>query len=209
MRPPVGSLPSGPIMRVGVLVHLVLRSENRVEDPGGVLDLETTSQPRFDLPPGCCRRPPFAWRAGGRRRSLAERRAAADFGLLVGLRGSTGFRCGVGWLRRRPAGSSSSATGARRRRRSCRPCTGLVEIAAPRLLGVVDDARPRPVSAASMITADPLGRAGGEGRGPGMAFGLTYRTSLRAIRRSANRVRPGTNRASAAAATAGSRARGR
>ena len=55
-------------------LSLVLRSEDRVEDRVGVLDLEAVSQARARSPPGCCRRPPSGSPAGGRRRGSAHRR---------------------------------------------------------------------------------------------------------------------------------------
>ena len=78
-----------------VLVHrlALLRSQDRVEDRVGVLDLETVSQPLRRSPPGCCRRPPSGSPAGGRRRAPSA------------------------WLRPRRPGASSKTSRRRRRRR--------------------------------------------------------------------------------------------
>ena len=94
------------IMRVGILVHaLLLRSEYRVEDRVGVVDLEAVSQPWRRSPPGCCPKPPSGWPAGARRRGCRAPGWADGAALVRGPGRATALR----WeprLRRLPTGAS-------------------------------------------------------------------------------------------------------
>ena len=125
----VGVAVVGPIIRVGSsCIELRLRSEDRVEDRVGVLDLEAVSQPRRDLLPAAAgdghlgrqqAGPGGAPRAAGVKRGdggwrLLDRRDRARVGGARRLAARAGASRGPRRVRRSSSSSEASSVGRRR-----------------------------------------------------------------------------------------------